>query len=183
MSKTTLNRRDDTFCKLVAQEREAPGFSYAKSRNREYKGFNDDNAARTLMKSEAIQEAVNVYKSHIIMRDVAGRLEVLADLTNRLRAPTAPEIIFQLKELANLRLEPEVYKRRVAELNFAGIKTLKETKYGWQAEGFDKVNLAAKIMALSGVDISKPISDEGKRVIRATLTEIYKDMGGDDGGG
>lgn len=177
----TLNRRDDAFCKLVAQEREAPGFSYAKSRNREYKGFNDDNAAKKLMKTEEIQEAISIHKSHIIMSDVAGRLETLTDLTRRLRAPSAPEILFKIKALQRLNLEPEVFRSHLEKLDFSGIKTMKETKYGWQVEGFDKINLAAKIMMLSGVDISKPISDEGKRAIRETLTDIYRDMGDDDG--
>lgn len=181
MSKaTTLNRRDDAFCKLVAREREAPGFSYAHSRNREYKGFNDDLAAQRLLKSEDIQQAISTYKSHIIMKEVAGRLESLTTLTKILRAPGPTEIRMKIMELLSQNLEPEVFKSHLSKIDFSGIKSDKERKGERSFEGYDKVRVAAEIMRLSGVDVSKPISDEGKRIIRETLTDIYRDMG-DDG--
>ena len=82
-----INRRDDAFAKLVAEAREAPGFSYAKSRNRDYKGFNDDFQAEKLLKNDDIQQAVSVYKKHIIAADIVGRQEALIDLSARFRAP------------------------------------------------------------------------------------------------
>lgn len=100
-----INRRDDTFAKLVAEAKEAPGFSYAKSRNREYKGFNDDFQAEKLLKNEEIQQAVSIYKKHIIAADVVGRQEALIDLSGRFRAPDAAEVMLELLALEKLRLE------------------------------------------------------------------------------
>lgn len=177
----TLNRRDDTFCKLVAQEREAPGFSYAKSRNREYKGFNDDNAARNLLKSEAIQDAVNTYKNHTIKREIAGRTEILTMLTRILRSPGPMDLQLQIDALLAQKMDKEVRDSHIKKLDFSGIRKPGKNKNGYRLEGYDKVKVAAEILRLSGVDISKPISDEGKRTIRETLTEIYRDMSGNDG--
>lgn len=175
-----INRRDDTFAKLVAEAKEAPGFSYAKSRNREYKGFNDDFQAEKLLKNEEIQQAVSIYKKHIIAADVVGRQEALIDLSGRFRAPDATEVMLELLSLEKLRLEPEVFRSRLAAIDTRAVKNIKKTKHGWQVEGLDKSHLAARILTLAGVDVSKPITDEGKRIARETLTEIYRDIDGDD---
>lgn len=175
-----INRRDDTFAKLVAEAKEAPGFSYAKSRNREYKGFNDDFQAEKLLKNEEIQQAVSIYKKHIIAADVVGRQEALIDLSGRFRAPDAAEVMLELLALEKLRLEPEVFRSRLAAIDTRAVKNIKKTKHGWQVEGLDKSHLAARILTLAGVDVSKPITDEGKRIARETLTEIYRDIDGDD---
>lgn len=175
-----INRRDDTFAKLVAEAKEAPGFSYAKSRNREYKGFNDDFQAEKLLKNEEIQQAVSIYKKHIIAADVVGRQEALIDLSGRFRAPDAAEVMLELLALEKLRLEPEVFRSRLAAIDTHAVKNIKKTKHGWQVEGLDKSHLAARILTLAGVDVSKPITDEGKRIARETLTEIYRDIDGDD---
>lgn len=175
-----INRRDDTFAKLVAEAKEAPGFSYAKSRNREYKGFNDDFQAEKLLKNEEIQQAVSIYKKHIIAADVVGRQEALIDLSGRFRAPDAAEVMLELLALEKLRLEPEVFRSRLAAIDTRAVKNIKKTKHGWQVEGLDKSHLAARILTLAGVDVSKPITDEGKRIARETLTEIYQDIDGDD---
>lgn len=175
-----INRRDDTFAKLVAEAKEAPGFSYAKSRNREYKGFNDDFQAEKLLKNEEIQQAVSIYKKHIIAADVVGRQEALIDLSGRFRAPDASEVMLELLALEKLRLEPEVFRSRLAAIDTRAVKNIKKTKHGWQVEGLDKSHLAARILTLAGVDVSKPITDEGKRIARETLTEIYRDIDGDD---
>ena len=74
-----ISKRDDAFAKLVAEEREAPGFSYAKSRSRDYKGFNDDFQAEKLLKDNDIQQAVSVYRKHIIAKDIVGRQEALIE--------------------------------------------------------------------------------------------------------
>lgn len=176
-----INRRDDTFAKLVAEAKEAPGFSYAKSRNREYKGFNDDFQAEKLLKNEEIQQAVSIYKKHIIAADVVGRQEALIDLSGRFRAPDAAEVMLELLALEKLRLEPEAFRSRLAAIDTRAVKNIKKTKHGWQVEGLDKSHLAARILTLAGVDVSKPITDEGKRIARETLTEIYRDIDGDDG--
>lgn len=176
-----INRRDDAFAKLVAEAREAPGFSYAKSRNRDYKGFNDDFQAEKLLKNDEIQQAVSVYKKHIIAADIVGRQEALIDLSARFRAPDATAVMLELQALEKMRLEPEVFRSRMAAIDTRAVKNIKKTKHGWQVEGLDKSHLAARILTLAGVDISKPITDEGKRLARETLTEIYRDMGGDDG--
>lgn len=175
-----INRRDDTFAKLVAEAKEAPGFSYAKSRNREYKGFNDDFQAEKLLKNEEIQQAVSIYKKHIIAADVVGRQEALIDLSGRFRAPDAAEVMLELLALEKLRLEPEEFRSRLAAIDTRAVKNIKKTKHGWQVEGLDKSHLAARILTLAGVDVSKPITDEGKRIARETLTEIYRDIDGDD---
>lgn len=175
-----INKRDDAFAKLVAEEREAPGFSYAKSRSREYKGFNDDFQADKLLKNSEIQEAVSVYRRHIIAKDIVGRQEALIDLSARFRAPDAAEVMLELQALDKQRLEPEIFRSKLAAIDTRAVKNIKRTKHGWQVEGLDKSNLAARILTLAGVDISKPISDEGKRIARETLTDIYRDMGGDD---
>ncbi|EMZ4515571.1 hypothetical protein ABDM54_003936 [Salmonella enterica] len=175
-----INRRDDTFAKLVAEAKEAPGCSYAKSRNREYKGFNDDFQAEKLLKNEEIQQAVSIYKKHIIAADVVGRQEALIDLSGRFRAPDAAEVMLELLALEKLRLEPEVFRSRLAAIDTRAVKNIKKTKHGWQVEGLDKSHLAARILTLAGVDVSKPITDEGKRIARETLTEIYRDIDGDD---
>lgn len=168
------------FAKLVASEREAPGFSYAKSRNREYKGFNDDYQAEKLLKDNEIQQAVSVYRKHIIAKDIVGRQEALIDLSARFRAPDSTAVMLELQALEKLRLEPEVFRSRLAAIDTRAIKNIKRTKHGWQVEGLDKSHLAARILSLAGVDVSKPITDEGKRIARDTLTEIYRDIGGDD---
>lgn len=176
-----INRRDDAFAKLVAEAREAPGFSYAKSRNRDYKGFNDDFQAEKLLKNDDIQQAVSVYKKHIIAADIVGRQEALIDLSARFRAPDSTAVMLELQALEKMRLEPEVFRSRMAAIDTRAVKNIKRTKHGWQVEGLDKSHLAARILTLAGVDISKPITDEGKRLARETLTEIYRDMGFDDG--
>ncbi|HAT3897395.1 hypothetical protein [Citrobacter freundii] len=175
-----ISKRDDVFAKLVASEREAPGFSYAKSRNREYKGFNDDYQAEKLLKDNEIQQAVSVYRKHIIAKDIVGRQEALIDLSARFRAPDSTAVMLELQALEKLRLEPEVFRSRLAAIDTRAIKNIKRTKHGWQVEGLDKSHLAARILSLAGVDVSKPITDEGKRIARETLTEIYRDIGGDD---
>lgn len=176
-----INRRDDAFAMLVAEAREAPGFSYAKSRNRDYKGFNDDFQAEKLLKNDDIQQAVSVYKKHIIAADIVGRQEALIDLSARFRAPDSTAVMLELQALEKLRLEPEIFRSRMAAIDTRAVKNIKRTKHGWQVEGLDKSHLAARILTLAGVDISKPITDEGKRLARETLTEIYRDMGFDDG--
>lgn len=175
-----ISKRDDAFAKLVAEEREAPGFSYARSRSRDYKGFNDDFQAEKLLKDNEIQQAVSTYKKHIIAKDIVGRQEALIDLSARFRAPDATAVMLELQALEKMRLEPEVFRSRLAAIDTRAVKNIKRTKHGWQVEGLDKSNLAARILTLAGVDISKPISDEGKRIARDTLTEIYRDIDGDD---
>ena len=98
-----ISKRDDVFAKLVASEREAPGFSYAKSRNREYKGFNDDYQAEQLLKDNEIQQAVSVYRKHIIAKDIVGRQEALIDLSARFRAPDAADVMLQLREIDQIK--------------------------------------------------------------------------------
>ncbi|MDY1035710.1 hypothetical protein [Lelliottia sp. CFBP8978] len=78
---TKLTKRDDRFARLVAEAAEAPGFCYAKSRDREYKGFNDDFQAEKLLKNNDINQAVSTYKKHILSRDVLSRQEALVKLT------------------------------------------------------------------------------------------------------
>lgn len=117
-----ISKRDDVFAKLVASEREAPGFSYAKSRNREYKGFNDDYQAEKLLKDNEIQQAVSVYRKHIIAKDIVGRQEALIDLSARFRAPDSTAVMLELQALEKLRLEPEVFRSRLAAIDTRAIK-------------------------------------------------------------
>lgn len=170
-----INRRDDTFAKLVAEAKEAPGFSYAKSRNREYKGFNDDFQAEKLLKDNDIQQAVSIYRKHIIASDIVGRQEALIDLSGRFRAPDAADVMLQLLALEKMRLEPEVFQRKLAEIDTRAVKNIKKTKHGWQVEGLDKSHLAHRIMTIAGIDVSRPITDEGKAVARALLAEFFEE--------
>lgn len=171
-----INRRDDAFAKLVAEAREAPGFSYAKSRSRDYKGFNDDFHAEKLLKDSDIQQAVSIYKKHIIASDIVGRQEALIDLSARFRAPDAAEVALQLLALENMRLEPEVFLRKLEQIDTRAVKGIKKTKHGWQVDGLDKSHLAHRIMTIAGVDVSKPITDEGKATARALLSEFFEEM-------
>lgn len=173
-----LSKRDERFARLVAAGGESPGAHYAKSRDRDYKGFNDDYQAENLAKNEEIAKAIQSYKRQIIARDVLSRQETLVSLTERFRAPSAPEIFLELSKLDKQRLEPEVYAAAVSRLNLAGIKNIKRTRNGLSVEGFDLERLAGRIMTLAGVDISKPITEEGKVRARELLADIYRDING-----
>lgn len=173
---TKLNKRDDRFARLMADANDAPGFCYAKSRDREYKGFNDDFQADKLLKKNDIIQAVSTYKRHILARDVLSRQEALVTLTRVFRAPSAPEIHKEMHRINASRADPEIKAQQLSALDMTGVKKIKTTKYGVEMTGYDLDLLAARILTLAGVDISKPITDEGKRAARATLTEIYRDM-------
>ncbi|MNV98414.1 hypothetical protein D3C71_1936660 [compost metagenome] len=77
------------------------------------------------------------------------------------------------------RVDKEIIQAAFDAMNMTGVKKIKRTKNGVEVVGYDLDMLAARIMTLAGVDISKPITDEGKRAARLTLTEIYREM--DDG--
>ncbi|KJO49448.1 hypothetical protein [Klebsiella aerogenes] len=172
-----INKRDERFARLIAESTTAPGFCYAKSRDREYKGFNDDYQAEKLLKDSDIAQAVNTYRNHILSRDVLSRQEALVRLTAIFRAPTAAEIFKEINKLNSKRLDKEVKESLYAALDMSGIKRIKTTKYGVEVVGYDLDTLAARIMQLAGVDINKPISEEGKRTARRLLSEIFGDMG------
>ncbi|MNB60020.1 hypothetical protein D3C81_31760 [compost metagenome] len=179
---TKLTKRDDRFARLVAEASEASGFCYAKSRDREYKGFNDDFQAEKLLKNNDINQAVSTYKRHILSRDVLSRQEALVALTRIFRAPSAADIFREFEKLERMtkkRVDKEIIQAAFDAMNMTGVKKIKRTKNGVEVVGYDLDMLAARIMTLAGVDISKPITDEGKRAARLTLTEIYREM--DDG--
>jgi hypothetical protein len=178
-----LNRRDERFAKLVADAKEAPGFCYAQSRDREYKGFNDDYQAERLLKDADISEAVRAFKAHIITRDVLSRQEALVNLTSRFRAPSSGEILKEIMRLESLRLEPEVLEAQIKKIDFSGIKGWKRNKAGMitSVVEYDLGVLAARILNMAGVDVSKPITDEGKSRARKLLLGIYD--GEEDAGG
>lgn len=179
---TKLTKRDDRFARLVAEAAEAPGFAYAKSRDREYKGFNDDFQAEKLLKNGAITDAVSTYKKHILSRDVLSRQEALVTLTKVFRAPTAAQIFRELEKLEGMgkkRVDKEIIQAAFDALNMLGVKKIKRTKNGLEVQGYDLDTLATRIMQLAGVDMSKPITDEGKRAARQTLAEIYRDLDGE----
>ncbi|HEY3591923.1 MAG TPA: hypothetical protein VGL07_17920 [Buttiauxella sp.] len=171
-----INKRDERFARLVAEATTAPGFCYATSREREYKGFNDDFQAEKLLEDSDIAQAVNTYRGHILSRDVLSRQEALVKLTAIFRAPTAAEIFRELDGLSGLRIDPDVMKARMVGLELAGVKRIKRTKNGLEVVGYDLDTLAARIMQLAGVDVSKPISEEGKRTARRLLNDIFGSM-------
>lgn len=73
---TKLTKRDDRFARLVADATEAPGFCYAKSRERDYKGFNDDFQAEKLLKNNDINQAVKALrKNKLISSATMGSYE------------------------------------------------------------------------------------------------------------
>lgn len=174
-----INKRDERFARLIAESTTAPGFCYAKSRDRDYKGFNDDYQAEKLLKNNDISEAVNTYKNHILSRDVLSRQEALVKLTRIFRAPSAADIFREFEKLERMnkkRVDKEIIQAAFDALNMTGVKRIKRTKNGIEVVGYDLDTLAARIMTLAGVDINKPITDEGKRVARQTLAEIYREM-------
>ncbi|TNV17869.1 hypothetical protein FH968_17570 [Buttiauxella sp. B2] len=171
-----INKRDERFARLVAEATTAPGFCYATSREREYKGFNDDYQAEKLLEDSEIAKAVNTYRGHILSRDVLSRQEALVKLTAIFRAPTAAEIFRQIDRLSNMRVDAQVMQSRMQDLDMTGIKRVKRTKHGLEIVGYDLDTLAARIMQLAGVDVSKPISEEGKRTARRLLNDIFGSM-------
>ncbi|WP_310607089.1 hypothetical protein [Buttiauxella brennerae] len=171
-----INKRDERFARLVAESATAPGFCYATSREREYKGFNDDYQAEKLLEDSDIAQAVNTYRGHILSRDVLSRQEALVKLTAIFRAPSAAEIFKQLDTLNNSRVDIEVMQSRWNTLDLTGVKRMKRTKNGLEVVGYDLDTLAARIMHLAGVDISKPITEEGKRTARRLLSDIFGSM-------
>ncbi|EPH0541246.1 hypothetical protein N1I02_001155 [Serratia marcescens] len=175
-----ISKRDERFAKLVAVGGDCPGACYAKSRDREYKGINDDYQAERIAKNEAIAKIIQSHKRQLIARDVVSRQEALIDLTEMFRAPSAPEIYLELKKLDELRLEPEVYKARMRQLNTKAIKDIRPSKHGTIVIGYDRGALASRIMNLSGVDVTKPITEEGKAIARKTLEQIFQEMEGDN---
>lgn len=76
-------------------------------------GFNDDFQAEKLLKNDDIQQAVSVYKKHIIAADIVGRQEALIDLSARFRAPDSTAVMLELQALEKMRLEPEVFRSRM----------------------------------------------------------------------
>lgn len=173
-----INKRDERFARLVAEATTAPGFCYATSREREYKGFNDDYQAEQLLKDNDIAKAVNTYRNHILSRDVLSRQEALVRLTEIFRAPTAAEVFRELEKLERMtkkRVDKEILQATFDAMNMTGVKKIKRTKNGVEVIGYDLDTLAARIMALAGVDISKPITDEGKRVARRLLSEFFEE--------
>ncbi len=106
-----INKRDERFARLITESITAPCFCYAQSRDREYKGFNDDYQAENLLKNNDISEAVNTYKNHILSRDVLSRQEALVKLTRIFRAPSAADIFreFEMLERMNKkRVDKEI---------------------------------------------------------------------------
>lgn len=173
---TKLTKRDDRFARLVAEATEAPGFAYAKSRDREYKGFNDDFQAEKLLKNAGITDAVSTYKKHILSRDVLSRQEALIALTKVFRAPSAAEIFRELEKLERMgkrRVDKEIIQATFDALNMTGIKKIKRTKNGVEVQGYDLDTLAVRIMQLAGVDVSRPITDDGIKQAREILRGAY----------
>ncbi|HEY2452869.1 MAG TPA: hypothetical protein VGI71_09650 [Scandinavium sp.] len=171
-----INKRDERFARLVAEATTAPGFCYATSREREYKGFNDDYQADQLLKDNDIAKAVNTYRNHILSRDVLSRQEALVKLTAIFRAPTAAEIFRELDGLSGLRIDPDIMKAKMDGLELTGVKRIKRTKNGLEIVGYDLDTLAARILQLAGVDVSKPITEEGKSTARRMLADIFGGM-------
>lgn len=174
-----INKRDERFARLVAEATTAPGFCYATSREREYKGFNDDYQADQLLKNNDVAEAVKTYRSHILSRDVLSRQEALVRLTAIFRAPTAAEVFRELEKMERMtkkRVDKEIIQAAFDAMDMSGVKKIKRTKNGVEVVGYDLDTLAARIMQLAGVDISKPISEEGKRTARRLLSDIFGGM-------
>ncbi|VFS25934.1 Uncharacterised protein [Enterobacter cancerogenus] len=174
-----INKRDERFARLVAEATTAPGFCYATSREREYKGFNDDYQAEKLLKDNDIAKAVNTYRNHILSRDVLSRQEALVRLTEIFRAPTAAEVFRELEKMERMskkRVDKEIVQAAFDAMNMTGIKKIKRTKNGVEVIGYDLDTLAARIMQLAGVDVSKPISEEGKRTARRLLSEYFEEV-------
>jgi hypothetical protein len=175
---TKLTKRDDRFARLVAEAAEAPGFCYAKSRDRGYKGFNDDFQAEKLFKNNDISQAVSTYKKHILSRDVLSRQEALVVLTRIFRAPSAADIFREFEKLERMtkkRVDKEIIQAAFDSLNMAGVKKIKRTKNGVEVVGYDLDVLAVRIMQLAGVNVSKPITEDGIKRAREVLRGVYGD--------
>ena len=82
-----------------------------------------------------------------------------------------------MERMSKKRVDKEIVQAAFDAMNMTGIKKIKRTKNGVEVIGYDLDTLAARIMQLAGVDVSKPISEEGKRTARRLLSEIFGDMG------
>ncbi|MCB5308337.1 hypothetical protein [Yersinia massiliensis] len=178
-SPAPISKRDAAFARMMAAGGDSPGVFYARSRGRDYRGFNDDHAAERLTKSDAVINAISGYRQQIIARDVVTRQEVLIDLSKRYRAPTAPELYALMQKVMAEKGTKKEKADKLAALDFSGVMKIKEGKFGIEISGYDMGLLAHRIMTLAGIDVSKPITDEGKRTARKLLSEIFEDHSGE----
>ncbi|ECE6151103.1 hypothetical protein DPK65_02535 [Salmonella enterica subsp. enterica] len=176
VQKNTLSKRDAQFARAVAAGGDSPGALYAKSRGREYRGFNDDLAAENLLQNDQITNTINGHRRRIIDRDIVSRQEVLIDLTRRYRAPTAAQLYQQITEITTAKGSRASKAKKIAALDFSGVTKIKDKEGALELQGYDMGLLAQRIMNLSGIDCSKPITDEGKRRARRTLDQIFADL-------
>lgn len=176
LPKNTLSKRDAQFARLAAAGGDSPGALYARSRGREYRGFNDDLAAENLIKNDAVTNTINGHRRRIIDRDIVSRQEVLIDLSRRYRAPTAAQLFQQVTSIMSAKGSRTVKAKKLAELDFSGVTKIKDKEGSLELQGYDMGLLAQRIMNLSGIDCSKPITDESKRRARRTLDQIFSDM-------
>jgi hypothetical protein len=58
--------------------------------------------------------------------------------------------MLELQALEKMRLEPEVFRSRMAAIDTRAVKNIKEQSTAGRLRGLDKSNLAARILTLAG---------------------------------
>lgn len=95
--------------------------------------------------------------------------EVLAGMLAILVAPGADMVERQLNTIEKMDLSPHEAASKRAEINVKGIKWLGLTNNGWKAKEYDKAEIAAFVIRLSGVNTSELTCDELKEKIKALI--------------
>lgn len=75
-------------------------------------------------------------QKHIIAADIVGRQEALIDLSARFRAPDSTAVMLELQALEKMRLEPEVFRSRMAAIDTRAVKTSKEQSTAGRLRGW-----------------------------------------------
>ncbi|EAR3125752.1 hypothetical protein EJN64_06380 [Salmonella enterica] len=95
--------------------------------------------------------------------------EVLAVMLAILSAPGADVVERKLNTIEKMDLSPREAASKRAEINVKGVKWLGLTKNGWKAKEYDKAEIAAFIIRLSGINTSELTCDELKEKIKALI--------------
>lgn len=105
-----------------------------------------------------------------------SRQEALVRLTEIFRAPAAADVFREFEKIERMskkRVDKEIIQAAYDAMNMTGIKKIKRTKNGVEVVGYDLDTLAVRIMNLAGVDVNRPITEEGISRARAVLRGIY----------
>lgn len=97
--------------------------------------------------------------------------EVLAVMLAILSAPGADVVERQLNTIEKMDLSPHEAASKRAEINVKGVKWLGLTKNGWKAKEYDKTEIAAFVIRLSGINTSELTREELKEKIKTLMNK------------